>query len=73
MKIKNTTIIKILDLLALLVFIASFSPLVLPPHQLDPKFLKIPYTMWMGFAVSVVFVLLAYAVSLVYKKQKDVD
>lgn len=65
--------IKILDLVALVVFMASFSPLVLPQHDTEPSIFNIPYTMWMGFLLSVLFVILAFLVSMVHKLQKNAD
>ena len=52
-----------LDALALVLFIATFTPLVMPENQIQPKLAGIPYTMWMGFLVSLVFVAMAYLMS----------
>lgn len=73
MKKRNRLLLPILDGLALLVFIATFTPLVLPEHTADPFLMGVPYTMWMGFLVSVVFVVLAYLVSLVHKEDRHAD
>ncbi len=70
---KSSNRIKILDLVALVLFIASFSPLVLPQNETEPSLFSIPYTMWMGFLISILFVVLAYLVSLVHKLQKNAD
>jgi len=67
----NTT--KILDFLAIITFIASFTPLVIPYQQTHPFFMGIPYTMWMGFLVSIFFVILTFLVSLTQKEEKNAD
>lgn len=73
MKIKNKLLLKILDGLAMLLCIVTFSPLVIPPNEAKPYLLGIPYTMWMGFLVSVLFVILAYLVSTINNKENHAD
>ncbi|MBC6998474.1 hypothetical protein [Cytophaga sp. FL35] len=63
----------ILDILAGLLFVGSFTPLVIPMGKTEPNFLGMPYTMWMGFLVSVLFVLLAYGVSRIQKRNDHAD
>lgn len=65
--------LRILDVLAILFFIATFSPLVIPQNQTSPYVLGIPYSMWTGFVVSIVFVGLAYLVSLIHKEDNHAD
>ncbi|WP_339711518.1 hypothetical protein [uncultured Kriegella sp.] len=73
MKIKRTTLLWVLDCLALLTFIATFTPLVIPENETAPFFMGLPYTMWMGLLVSIIFVVLAYFVSIVNKEGKNAD
>ena len=71
---KNRTIfLRILDALAIFLFVATFSPLVIPQHEASPYLFSIPYTMWMGFLVSVLFVVLAYLVSIINKEDNHAD
>ncbi len=70
---KRTTFLKLLDAMALLGFIAAFSPLVIPENTMAPMLLGIPYTMWMGLLVSFFFVFLAYLVSLIHKEENNAD
>ncbi|MFC4096595.1 hypothetical protein [Euzebyella saccharophila] len=63
----------ILDILAGLLFVGSFTPMVIPMGKNEPNFMGIPYTMWMGFVVSVLFVLLAYGVSRIQKRNDHAD
>lgn len=71
MKTKRTILLRILDVLALLLCIATFSSLVIPENESGPYLLGIPYTMWVGFLVSVLFVVLAYLVSIVNTKEEN--
>lgn len=73
MKIKRTTLLRVLDGLAILTFIATFTPLVIPENEIGPLLLGVPYTMWTGFLVSVIFVVLAYFVSIVNKEEENAD
>jgi len=57
-------VVQLLDILALLTFILTFTPIVLPENEAHPDLAGIPYTMWVGFLVSVLFVVLAYVVSI---------
>jgi hypothetical protein len=73
MKTKKKSLLRVLDVLALLLCIATFSPLVIPHKESSPFLLWIPYTMWMGFLISVLFVVLAYLVSIIYKQENHAD
>ncbi|WP_149276859.1 hypothetical protein [Pareuzebyella sediminis] len=73
MRKHRSTVIRILDSLAIIVFIASFSPLVIPENESAPYMFGIPYTMWMGLFVSILYVVLAYAVSTLNKENKNAD
>lgn len=73
MKKRSSGLLVVLDGLAILFFIASFSPLVIPANQTGPYLFGIPYTMWMGFLVSILFVILAYLVSLINKEGNHAD
>lgn len=70
---KKSTSLRILDVLAILLCVATFSPLVIPSNEANPFLLGIPYTMWMGFLVSVLFVVLAYLVSIINKEENHAD
>lgn len=73
MKTKRKSLIRVLDILAILLCVATFSPLVIPQNEANPFLLGIPYTMWMGFLVSVLFVVLAFLVSLINKEENHAD
>jgi len=73
MKTKNKSLLRVLDVLAILLCIATFSPLVIPQNEASPFLLGVPYTMWMGFLVSILFVVLAYLVSIINKEENHAD
>lgn len=73
MKKRSVILLKILDGLAILAFIASFSPLVTPEHITEPYIMGLPYTLWAGLLVSFLFIILTYLVSIIYKKENDAD
>lgn len=73
MKKRRSVLLQILDGLAILAFIATFSPFVIPQNEIGPYLLGVPYTMWMGFIFSVLFVVLAYLVSLINKEDSHAD
>lgn len=73
MKTKRTRLLRILDVLAIILIVVTFSPVVIPKNVDDPFLLGIPYTMWMGFLVSILFVVLAYLVSIVNKEERHAD
>ena len=54
---------QILDITAVTLAIATFTPLVIPQYQTSPKLAGVPYTMWTGVLVSILFVVLAYLAS----------
>ena len=73
MKTKRNKLLAIIDVLALLLFTATFSPFVTPSGKVDPYIMGVSYTMFMGLIVSVLFVVLAFLVSLVNKEKEHAD
>lgn len=73
MKKRRVILLRILDGLAILAFIASFSPLVTPGHITEPFIMGMPYTLWAGLLVSFLFVILAYLVSVIHKEENNAD
>lgn len=73
MKTKRKLLLKGLDVLAILLCITTFSPLVIPQNETGPFLMGIPYTMWMGFVISVLFVVLAFLVSFINKEENHAD
>ena len=68
MKRRQLKLLDIVDTLAIITFVGTFTPLVMPKNQVEPDLAGIPYTMWIGFVVSIVFVVLAYLASVAHQK-----
>ncbi|MEO9893208.1 hypothetical protein [Aurantibacter sp.] len=73
MKTKRNKLLVVIDVLAILLFATTFSPFVMPSGIVNPFILGVCYTMFMGFLVSVLFVILAFLVSLVNKEKEHAD
>ena len=73
MKTKRAKLLRILDVLALLLVVITFSPIIIPPGEANPHIKGIPYTMWAAFLISILFVFLAYLVSVVNKENTHAD
>ncbi|MAU72575.1 MAG: hypothetical protein CML04_10805 [Pseudozobellia sp.] len=63
----------VIDLLAIIAFVATFTPLIIPTNTNEPELFGLPYTMWTSFLLSVFFVVLTYCVSLLQKKDEHAD
>ncbi len=57
--------------MAILLTVAAFSPLVIPPGQYRPLFMGMPYTLWTGILVSVLLVVVTFLGILVHPGQND--
>lgn len=58
-KKKNRTY-NVLIVLALLLAVLTFTPLVMPYGVHQPSFLHLPYTLWTGLLVAILFVCLTW-------------
>ena len=70
---KRKRLLLILDLVAIGLVVTTFSPLIIPVNESDPSWFGIPFTLWASFLISVIFVVLAYLVSIVNKEKKHAD
>ena len=62
----------VLILLALLLSVLTFTPLVMPYEVHQPSLLHLPYTLWTGLIVAILFVCLTWlAVRLHPGKKED--
>jgi len=63
-KAKHKKILRYLLVGVALVLVAvTFTPVILHPGKIDPKFLSMPYTLWTSILITIVLVLLTYLVS----------
>lgn len=63
--------VKFVDVLAAVIAIACFTPLVIPIAQSTPSLLGVPYTMWVGFLASMLLVGLTAVIAVIKNKEKD--
>ena len=54
----------IINIAAVALAVISFTPLVIPYYEFEPKLMGWPYTMWVGTLVSLLFIFLTYLASL---------
>jgi len=59
------------DVIFIIMAIASFSSLLIPAGQINPKFMGIPYTVWVGVLFCILYVLLAYIASKLQEEGPD--
>lgn len=45
---------------ALILVVITFTPLILSPGRINPKFLSLPYTLWTSMLITVILVILTY-------------
>ena len=46
--------------IAVLLILATFTPLVMAPGKIDPKLFSMPYTLWMSILITILLVVLTY-------------
>ena len=61
----------IINSFALALTIAVFTPFLTPKGVYKPELFGLPYTLWMGVIVTLVFVVLTWQAALVYKKVEE--
>jgi len=52
---------QIIVVLALGLVVITFTPLVISPGRIYPKFLSMPYTLWTSVLITLILVILTYA------------
>lgn len=68
MKLKK---IYLTDLIFIIMVIASFTDILIPVGQINPKLVGIPYTVWVGVLFCILYVLLAYIASILQEEGPD--
>jgi hypothetical protein len=61
----------IINCMALALTIAVFTPFLTPKGVYRPMLLGLPYTLWMGVLVTIIFVILTWQASVAYKKVEE--
>ena len=57
---KKSRAYNVLIILAILLSVLTFTPLVMPYGVRQPGFLHLPYTLWTGLIVAILFVCLTW-------------
>jgi hypothetical protein len=47
--------------IAVVLVVITFTPLILSPGRIHPKFLSMPFTLWTGIIITLLLVVLTYA------------
>lgn len=71
MKIRQIIPSALTILLALLVVVISFTPLVIPRNVFQPQLFGLPYSLWMGILVTVILVFLTWVATRVHPGAKE--
>ena len=61
----------IINLLALALTIAVFTPFLTPKEVYQPMLFGLPYTLWMGVVVTIIFIILTWQAAVTYKKVEE--
>ena len=70
--LKKMTQFRILAVLAIILGCLTFTPLVMPYGKFQPTLFHLPYTLWTGLIVALLFVFLTYlAVKTYLDKAED--
>ena len=74
MKIRETIPSALTIMLALLVVVISFTPLVIPRNVFEPQLFGLPFSLWMGILATVILVCLTWVATRVHpgaRKERD--
>jgi len=64
---------RILCALFVILTVISFTPWVIPIDSYRPKLWGLPYTLWVGFLVATIFVLLTYLGTIFFPGSEEQD
>lgn len=68
---KQSSKIWLVDLVVVILFILTFTPIVIPSSQIQPGLGSVPYSMWLGFVISILFVFLAFLATIWVRNNTD--
>jgi hypothetical protein len=58
-------------MLAVLLTISVFTPLVIPEARFQPMLFGLPYTLWVGILVTIIYIILTWQAATIYKKMEE--
>ena len=56
---------------ALILVVITFTPLVIPKGVYEPKFIGLPYTLWVGILIAVGLVLLTFVATRIRQPNEE--
>jgi hypothetical protein len=62
---------RITAVIAVILILITFTPLVIAPGKIEPKLFSMPYTLWVSILITILLVLLTYIGGRVHLKDKD--
>ena len=63
--------LQVVNALAVILAIAVFTPLLIPKGVYLPMLFGLPYTLWMGVLVTIVFIILTWCSAVLYKAMEE--
>ncbi len=62
--------LRVINILVLILAIAVFTPLLIPAGTYLPMLFGLPYTLWLGVLVTILFILLTWRAARAYTKME---
>lgn len=62
---------RLTSLAAVALIIITFTPIVIAPGKIDPKFLSMPYTLWVSILITILLVVLTYIGGRLHLRDED--
>ncbi len=63
--------LRVINILAVILAITVFTPLLVPKGVYTPMVLGLPYTLWLGVLVTVIFIILTWQAARAYAKLEE--
>lgn len=62
---------RITAVIAVILILITFTPLVIAPGKIEPKLFSMPYTLWVSILITIILVILTYIGGRVHLKDKE--
>ena len=63
--------LRVINLLAIALTVAVFTPLLIPKGVYTPMLFGLPYTLWLGVLVTIIFIILTWQAARAYTKLEE--
>ncbi len=68
---QKRSIFRLLALIAVILSCLTFTPLVMPYGRYEPTLFHLPYTLWTGLIVALLFVLVTYLATRIHPGKEE--